>query len=138
MGCDGNLYEVDPDTGDRVVVNTLSPTMGGMAFDPTTGTLYTVPANAGPGTDNLYTIALPSGTATLVGSLGVGAEIGDIVFDGSGNLFGVVGGSTTNDLVSINKVTGQFVTGTQQTKSAATDLDQVAETLTNSVAAYKT
>ena len=73
----------------------------GMDFDPCTGKLWA------SSLDQLYTIDLPSGTSTLVGATGLGVEIPDIVFDGRGNLFGLSGGSTaTNNLISINPITG--------------------------------
>lgn len=108
IGCDSTLYVVDPNTGSQVSVGPVSPHMGGIAFDPTSGLLYGVRRNAGPGTDQLYRIAYPGGATTLVGSLGLGLQIGDITFDEAGNLFGVVGEDTApNQLVSISKTTGQ-------------------------------
>jgi len=107
MGCDSTLYVVDPNTGSQVAAGQVSPFMNGMAFDPTTGFLYGVRTGLGPGTDKLYRITFPGGATTLIGSLGLGLPIGDITFDESGNLFGVVGENTApNQLVSIDKTTG--------------------------------
>ena len=48
-----------------------------------------------------------TGAMTLVGSFGLGVEIGDIAFDQTGNLFGVVGGEqAANSFVSIDKTSG--------------------------------
>lgn len=108
MGCDSTLYLVSTSTGSQVSVGQVSPHMSGLAFDPTSGLLYGVRDNDAPfAPDQLYRIAYPGGATTLVGSLGLGLPVGDITFDEAGNLFGVVGGTGLNQLVSINKTTGQ-------------------------------
>lgn len=108
LGCDSTLYTVDLNTSLRLSVGPVSPHMGGIAFDPTSDLLYGVRKGAGPGTDQLYRIAFPGGATTLVGTLGLGLPIGDITFDESGNLYGVVGeDAAPNQLVSINKATAQ-------------------------------
>ncbi len=87
---------------------TVTPHMDGCAIDPTTGIMYLTPSGAGPGSDTLYMLDLPGlgDEAVAVGPLGYGEPIGDIAFDGQGNLFGVIGGAGPTTLVTIDKTTG--------------------------------
>jgi hypothetical protein len=101
------LWMVDTATGGLTNGPAVNPNMVGLAFDPTSGVLYGVEWNNTSNIDNLYTIDTATGATTLVGTLGVGTGVGDIYFDATGNLFGVVGGGQVpNDFVSIDKITG--------------------------------
>ena len=101
-----NFYTLDLSTAAPTFVTSVNAELGGISFDPTDGTLYGSEYNGSVNINNLHVIDLGAGTATLVGSMGVGTGIGDILFDGSGNLFGVSGGGRDpNDFLSIDKNT---------------------------------
>ncbi len=87
------------------IIPVTGAAIDGMAFDPSDGTLYGV-GSWSSFDDTLYQISFGTGVASVVGSFGLGSEIGDIHFDGAGNLFGTVGGSSANDFVSVDKGTG--------------------------------
>jgi len=76
--------------------------LGGLAYDPTDGTMY------GSGTnDDIYTIDVTTGVATFVGVTGLGGNIPDIHFDQAGNLYGSKrGAGGIYDFISIDKTTG--------------------------------
>lgn len=105
------LYFVD-DTGhdlktvdtNTLAVNTIgSLGLGGnfadLAWNASTQTMY---YSGGRGDDNLYTIDLGTGAASLVGGHGVFDMFG-LSFDGAGNLFGTNGAS---NFYSVNSGTG--------------------------------
>ena len=62
----------------------------------------------GSGTnDDIYTIDVTTGAATLVGTTGLGGNIPDIHFDQAGNLYGSMRGvGGIYDFISIDKATG--------------------------------
>ncbi|NUP96695.1 MAG: hypothetical protein HUU28_11080 [Planctomycetaceae bacterium] len=99
------LSLVDPLTGTRTPLGTVSSnagTTGGLAYDPTTDTIYVTST----GNDSLYTLDLSTGTATLVGGYGSTAFVmHGLEFDTSTNtLYGV--SSHDNGLYTINTSTG--------------------------------
>jgi len=102
---DGGLKMVDVATG--VIVYTVGfPAIGfpgnnpaGMAVDRTTGIMYLMVLGA----DDLYTIDLVTGVATLVGSSGVGANIIEIAIDNSGQMYGW---GLNDNAYTIDKTTG--------------------------------
>lgn len=100
----GQLYRVDIPTGAATLVATTSPIVNfaGMDFNPLTGQLWaSVRAPSNP-VDRIFKVAIPSGAATLVGQTGQGATP-DIIFDGNGKLYGVIGtGTSTNSLIRID------------------------------------
>lgn len=74
----GSLYTIDVGTGAATLVGGLGvATEGrhGLAYDPTTATLYLNAGNLGGG-GNLYTLDVATGAATLVGPNGPTAGIG--------------------------------------------------------------
>ncbi|MCI0457349.1 MAG: DUF4394 domain-containing protein [Gemmataceae bacterium] len=105
-GNPSNLYIINPATG--AVQQTVGPIgfgVTGLAFDPTTGTLYGS-TGAASRTQGLITINLTTGAGTLVGEFNLGGEtMADIAFDSAGNLFGWAEPGS-DDLFSINKATG--------------------------------
>ncbi|NNE09863.1 MAG: T9SS type A sorting domain-containing protein [Gemmatimonadetes bacterium] len=126
LGAD-TLFFVDTATA---VATPIIPVTGaeldGMAFDPSDGTLYGVGSWSNLD-DTLYQISFGSGVASAVGSFGLGAEVGDIYFDGAGNLFGTVGGGAANDFVSVNKTTGAATVIGATGSSALTGLSYFPE-----------
>ena len=78
IGLDGNLYELDVDTGDAEKVGELgvkpSNYLQSAAFDPKTGELYWA-AQLSDGSSALYTVDTESGEATLVAEFKDGEEI---------------------------------------------------------------
>jgi sugar lactone lactonase YvrE len=96
-----NLYNVDINTGVATQVGSISSnagTTGGLALDPTTGTVYLTSTSL----DQLFTLDLLTGAATLVGDYGADVVMHGLEFDSAGNLFG---GSRAT-LFSIDKNTG--------------------------------
>jgi hypothetical protein len=69
----------------------LSAVLGAFA-GPANAVILWASEGTDGGTSGLYTIDTSTGTATLVGSLGL-QKVGGIAFDSSGTLFGVSGGS---------------------------------------------
>lgn len=97
----GKLYFVDTATGASTLVGESGVFIKGLAFDPTNGVLWGTDAAGG-----VFTLDVHSGAATLVGNTGLAASP-DIHFDSDGNLYGSSGGGlATNNLISIDKVTG--------------------------------
>lgn len=89
-----SLYTLDPATGAATFVGNFGLARGdeilGMAFDPTTGTMF---GSAGGHSDNIYVIDLVTGAATLLGSTGLVGSVPDLLVDGEGNLYGSNGAS---------------------------------------------
>lgn len=108
-----SLYYVDDTTQTLNVIDTVTfnstligatgveGTFGDMAWDRTTGTMYFV---AGRSNNNLYTLDLSTGAATLVGSHGVDDLFG-LAVNASGQLFAQSTDSSDN-FYSLNKLTG--------------------------------
>ncbi|MCH8032453.1 MAG: T9SS type A sorting domain-containing protein [Bacteroidetes bacterium] len=107
MDSNNDLYTLNPATGAATLVVSVTATIRGMEFDPTTGILWGGEGGA-PGTnDGIYTIDLATGTATLVGNTGLGSNTPALCFDVAGNLYGTMGGGNNpNNLISIDKTTG--------------------------------
>lgn len=108
FGIDGtSLMEIDPTTGVATFVATITGgnTVGELAYDPTTDTLYA----ASTSTDQLWKIDYNTGVATLIGDFNRGAV--DPVMHGleyhppTGGLFGI--DYRDKGLVTIDKATGQ-------------------------------
>jgi hypothetical protein len=103
-----NLYTISTATGVPTLIGptNLSVTLilSGMAFDPTTGTLW-----ASTNGEEIYNIDINTGTATIIGTTGLGVRTPDILLDDEGNLYAVTGGGreTINNLASIDKTTGK-------------------------------
>ncbi|MBL8863148.1 MAG: hypothetical protein JNK02_14220 [Planctomycetes bacterium] len=97
------LYEIDPLTGAKTSIGTVSAnagTTGGLAHDPVTGTLYLTSTS----TDSLYTLDLSTGTATLVGFYGDAALVmHGIEWDASTS---TLYGGSNGGLYTINTSTG--------------------------------
>lgn len=101
-----NLWTIDPDTGDMTLVGSLGiypDYLNGLAYDPTTQTMYGCSGTA------LYTVDMNTGAATYVGDFNTGysdSMIG-IACDNNGNMYGVdIGNSYDNHVWSIDTTTG--------------------------------
>ena len=100
-GCqfdNGWLWTIDEITGDMTLIVGGGDSLNGLAYDPTTGTMY------GAGSYDLYVINMSNGGQTYVGSFNTGGVIVGIAFDGEGNLYGE--DIVTDSLYSISTSTG--------------------------------
>jgi len=93
-----NIWEIDKETGAMYKIGDSGVGLNGLAYDPSSGTLY------GCGNENLYTIYQPSGDATLVGPFNTGGIMIGIACDENGKLFGV--DIETDSLYEIDTGTG--------------------------------
>ncbi|MGH8875397.1 MAG: hypothetical protein ACRDVM_09140, partial [Acidimicrobiia bacterium] len=115
-GAGGNpnttLYKVNPATGARSeTIGEIGFSVTGLAFDPTTGTLYgSTTSNDATEPGSLVRINTDTGAGTLVGPAGTRIVAGcttgtaDITFTTDGQLWGW--SECTDDLYNINKATG--------------------------------
>jgi hypothetical protein len=98
----GNLYVVNDSTGATTLVGATGQFIKGLAFDPADGALWASNASGG-----VYTLDIHTGAATLVGNTGLPATP-DLHFDIGGVLYGSSGGGiANNNLITIDKNTGQ-------------------------------
>ncbi|MBN1137336.1 MAG: DUF4394 domain-containing protein, partial [Anaerolineae bacterium] len=100
------LYAVDTATGAATTIGPCTPVAGqtwtGMAWDPTTQTMY---ASATDGaTATLFTINLATGAATQVATISGAPYTIGIAVDGSGQMYGV--DISLDSLLLIDKATG--------------------------------
>jgi hypothetical protein len=103
----GVLYTVNIQTGALTQIANTGLSISGLDFNPSSGQLWASGRLLSGGSlDRIYKISLPSGTPTVVGSTGLGTQVTDIVFDGNGTLFGVIGSTSPSNLVVIDTVTG--------------------------------
>jgi hypothetical protein len=101
-----NLSKLDTTTGVLTIVGPITPvgteSFGGLAVDPTTGTMYASSTNITNST--LYTVNTTTGTATVVGTITGSPGNIDIAINGAGNMYGY---DVVNDsFFSIDKTTG--------------------------------
>jgi hypothetical protein len=107
-GVAGNLYTVDPGSGAATIVGPLlvgaAPiALTGMAFDPTTNTLYGITSVQSPNIPrHLVRINRSTGAAIDVGALGIGGA--DLAFAANGTLY-MSSGQATN-IYTVNTATG--------------------------------
>jgi hypothetical protein len=106
---DHTLHAIDIETGKTQKVGWLgdSGIMAGLAYDPTTDTLYGSAYGSTPDRDNLYWIDYTTGRANWLGSLGVTQMHGLACDPSSGALYGTYGGPEGDGLYRINRTTGQ-------------------------------
>ncbi|MBI4546891.1 MAG: choice-of-anchor D domain-containing protein [Ignavibacteriae bacterium] len=104
----GAVYRVDLATGSATQIASTGINIAGLDFNPWTNELWASVRPTSPtGAGNIYKINLTTGVATLVGSTGLGVPTQDIVFDGIGNLYGLIGTSPTqSSLIQIDTSTG--------------------------------
>lgn len=101
-----NFTRVDKATGTRTVLGTSIKAAGhtwtGMAWDPTSNTMYASSTNGGTGT--LYTINMNDGTATQYATMGISLPIW-IAIDNTGQMYSLDIG--TDNMYTVNKANGQ-------------------------------
>ncbi|HEC76711.1 MAG TPA: PKD domain-containing protein [Thermoplasmatales archaeon] len=99
-GSNSNIWTIDPSTGSMTLVGASgsTQTLNGLAYDPTTDTMYAC------GSTVLYTIDMNSGSASVVGAMGNAGVMIGIACDANGNLYGL--DLADEGLYSINKTTG--------------------------------
>ncbi len=95
------LYSIDVNTLNVTPIGSLGVggDFGDMAWDATTSTMYYI---GGRGNDNLYTLNLNTGAATLVGNYGVD-DMFTLAADNTGQLYAQ---STNGSVYKINKTNG--------------------------------
>jgi len=97
------LYSIDPTTYALTQIGytgIAAGDFGDMAYNPNTNTAYWV---AGRGNDNLYTINLQTGAATLVGAHGID-DMFALAYDTATNM--LYGESSNSNFYSINTTNG--------------------------------
>lgn len=104
---EGGLYTIDTDTGAYTAIESdTGLSLSGFCYDNTSGTAY-VSALTGSGSE-LYSIDLSTATTTLKGNIGGGSEnIIGIASDSLGNIYGIDINSNSDNLMSINKTSGE-------------------------------
>ncbi len=108
----GSLYSIDIVSGAETLIGSLGVVgdFEALAFDPTSGTLYT--ASDG---DSLYTVNTATGAATLVGATASVSGNTGMAFDGTGQGYLLGNDFTTGFLESFDKTTGAATTVGSQT-----------------------
>ncbi|MBZ5590205.1 MAG: DUF4394 domain-containing protein [Acidobacteriia bacterium] len=95
----GAIYRINPADGTYVTLGAPGPNpFPGLAYDPGTNTLY------GTDEDNLYTVNLTTGAATLVGAHGVAGGITGLTFNAAHTVLYSIG--YDGILYSVNPATG--------------------------------
>jgi len=119
----GDLYHLDVATGAANYIGSSSDvTFTSLAFSPR-GRLW-ASAYLGSTYDNIFTVNVATGEATLVGRTGKNTHILSIAFDAGGTLYGLSGaGADTNYIIKIDTLTG---TGTSLFSTGATGLAAMA------------
>lgn len=104
----GILYRINLENKTVDSLFKIKCDVNSLAFDPITNELFGVIYRAiGSPRDRVFKVNMSTGDTTLLGVTGFNVLINDISFDGSGNLFGIKGGSSVpSDFFSINKETG--------------------------------
>ena len=104
----GMLYTLDLNSGTYNLVIDAISTYSGITFNPSTNELWASTSSiVGPNVDAIFKVNITTGDTTIVGHTGLGKKTNDIVFDESGNLYGLIGSeSELNDFISINPVNG--------------------------------
>jgi len=102
------LLSIDTSSGATTRVGPRSDVITGLAFDPTDGQLYGSLGGFNPiNPDGIFQIDKTSGASVVLGATGLGGATPDLMFDASGNMFGVKGGGgSPNNLISVDKITG--------------------------------
>lgn len=102
---DGTIFRYDPAGDSLSPAAKVTQSFAGMDFNPLSGDLW-FSVRSGI-TDAIYKMQYPSGMPVLVGRTGFNSVTQDIIFDGSGRLFGIVTGARQNcALIAIDTVTG--------------------------------
>ncbi len=96
---DSNIWQIDEETGAMYLIGNAGVGLNGLAYDPSTDTLY------GCGSADLFIINQETGDATTVGAFGTGGLMIGIACDTSGKIYGEDLG--TDSLYDINPATGE-------------------------------
>ncbi len=107
----GQLYRINPATGDTVLIGTSGLAYSGFSFSPVTRELWASVRPPISNRDKIYKVNTATGVATLVGGTGDNAITPSLAFDPDGKLFGLKGSSTqTNTLIRIDTTNGAGTT----------------------------
>lgn len=100
-GAAANLYTIDPLTGRATSTGPLGVNIPGLAFDPTTETLYGVSGQ----TDSLFSIDASTGETTLIGELGINTSFCGLAYDASSGKL-LLTDTNSDALYSVDPTTG--------------------------------
>jgi hypothetical protein len=102
------LRIINTNNGTNTPLGPTNDVWVGMAFHPTSGTLFASVGGFQPvNPDAIATIFIGNGATTVLGTTGLGGATPDLAFDMYGNLYGLKGGGTsTNNFVLINQTNG--------------------------------
>ena len=103
-GGPATLYDIDPNTGVATPIGAGIGfnRVGGIDFNPNSGTLYGVGVNTSTDTFDLITINTMTGVGTSVGNTGLGFAFQDINFRSDGTLWAYAG----SNIYTLNLATG--------------------------------
>ena len=127
------LYAIDTATGAGTIIGPCVPNPGqtwtGMAYDSTTGVMYGSATDGATAT--LFTIALDTGTTTVVADIANAPYNIDIAIDASGQMYGH--DISFDSLIAIDKATGATTvigsTGFDANYAQGMEFDEEANTL---------
>jgi D-alanyl-D-alanine carboxypeptidase len=106
---DGRVYAIDVTTGVAALAVTSKISFSGLAFDPTTGSLWASIRTNPYLRDRIYKVDLATGDTVGAGNTGFNSPLADLAFDAEGDLFGLVGNPSSSQayrLARIDKATG--------------------------------
>src|SRR5439155_18502559 len=104
-GTPGNLYNINPATGQATSIGPIGFGISAMAIHPTTGELYAITAPGGAGQRNLIRIDRNTGQGRVIGNVGLGNfGIADMTFRADATLF--AWSENSDDLIRISIDTG--------------------------------
>jgi hypothetical protein len=96
---DSNIWQIDEETGAMYLLGNAGVGLNGLAYDPSTDTLY------GCGSTELFIINQDTADATTIGEFGTGGLMIGIACDSEGKIYGEDLG--TDSLYEINPSTGE-------------------------------
>jgi hypothetical protein len=104
----GEIHSIDLTTGNTSFIVDAVGSYSGIAFHPLTNELWaTSRALIPPNRDAVFKVNLSTGDTTIVGHTSLGKMTNDIIFDHTGNLFGIIGNENEfTDFISISTSNG--------------------------------
>jgi hypothetical protein len=104
----GEIHSIDLTTGNSSFIVDAVGSYSGIAFHPLTNELWaTSRALIPPNRDAVFKVNLSTGDTTIVGHTSLGKMTNDIIFDHTGNLFGIIGNENEfTDFISISTSNG--------------------------------
>jgi hypothetical protein len=121
-----SLYTIDASNGTPTLVGVTGfGQVGGIDFNPFTGTLYGIGMDLSTGASQLITINTTTGVATAVGPTGIGGPVQDISFRSDGTLFafGAPGGVINLYTIDLSSGAATLVGPSSSANGGATAFD---------------